>query len=164
MDKITLQYDNQTFKRLMDKATAMSNKSPNANNHRFSDRSDLEIHFIGLVGEWGCSQYLDLTINTNVHYNKGDDGYDFTIYNGAKLDVKTRSGKHNDLLVTPKDLTTKADLFALATLDGQNTVTLHGYIKKIHVKRFRKIETGYGTRWVVKQNELRSIKYLRGEK
>jgi hypothetical protein len=104
-----------------------------------SDKSDLTVDYIGLVGELAVAKYLDVEVE--LEKVGADNGIDL-IYGDLTVDVKTRSFPGNDLVFkTHKAF--KAQVAILAQFNLENCVDILGCMSR---KKFKQhaTPTSYG--------------------
>lgn len=130
----------------------------NAKGDTRQGHDDVEIHILGLKGEFAVAKLLDLPVDTEIYETGGDDGYDLITAQGDTIDVKTRIGAGKDLaLYSSHPMGVHASYLALASLDAKEStdVYVEGYVsRRYFVDEGERIWFGQNPRWGVFNENL----------
>ena len=130
-----------------------------------TQRSDFELHLVGLMGEYAVAKYLSIKVDIAVSLS-GDDKVSDLIQGDHKVQVKTRLPQRPPLYLYFNSLDLfKADRTVCALVSSPALVEILGWISR---KQFKAIATpmnfGYGARVGVTEaqlNEMRDWKHDR---
>lgn len=146
-------------------AKMRNTKKENVKSRRIDqNRSDYDIHFMGLLGEMAVAKYLGIGVDVNHNINGGDKGNDF-IYQGKKVDVKYTDEIDNPLLVF-NNLYRFKSTFAILTRPVEkhcrHRVLIEGWTDKHHFRELAfKKDFGYGNRCCLERQNLFNIEILK---
>jgi hypothetical protein len=124
-------------------------------------RSREEIDYDGLLGEQAVGVLLASPIDTAI-YDGGDPGYDIT-YHGKTIQVKLNTYPNGDLYFSSLDEFI-ADIAILVTPVKDDVYRIAGWVSRDEfMGMYQEKDYGYGTRYAVPQDKLKSILLFREE-
>lgn len=131
---------------------------------RFRRNSGFYIHFIGLIGEFGVSQFLKVPLNEVIYDNHGDEGWDFDVKKFGKVDVKTTTYFKDPYLRIPvKEFDKNPDVktyFLVAVDEIDFNYEVVGWISRDKVPEFEQKQlTPTGPlNYIIKREDLSPVK------
>lgn len=151
----------QTILGLAEKRNGTKSKKQNM---RYCDSKDLDLHIVGLMGEWAVSRLIAAEIDRRT-LKHGDDGVDLRA-NGVTIQVKTTlcDYEHGNLYFDHLGKFT-SDIAVLALRCAENEVRIAGWIPRQEFEFLRRTANfGHGDRVAVHESWLRDpdtlLKYL----
>lgn len=132
--------------------------------HKWTDeKSELDIHTLGMAGEYAVSRLLGVPVDLNIHVC-GDAGWDLTDKKGIfRVEVKTRGKPGWDFALNSDNLKDfQADIGVLVWPTRQSdTFEVVGWTTKVHLAFAGEVKDfGKGKRLVIRHSKLQPIRQL----
>lgn len=142
----------------------MQAKRPGTSRKWSRGKTDVQVTYEGLVGEWKTSYYLGVPLDLRA-YVHGDGGeHDLVMLDGRRVNVKTRDwdGEGLEVLVSPDEMRAEILVGVRFGLAKGPRGEILGWLPREDVVTREVVDRGYGPRLRVPAEELRDMTELAG--